>query len=250
MVVPGTRDLLTGLLKLRAGRADPKNMFVSHRFALTALAAVAVLAGGCGGGAGAGSPATQPAPKLSATEVAQDQALKMVLSDGDLPGYSLNSTGAETLKDQLPPKRTPGYAGIVRAVKASWLASEHSVVVSADGHVQLFSDANLFRSEAAMRRMWKLDRTPIPGVHVKYYRPPAGSPAGARLLYSNDGTRAGFELAWPQGRVIGLTLLFAHPTDKFTSLGIRRISSLLSAAAKAQARRIGSVEAGGSDFAT
>jgi hypothetical protein len=225
-------------------------MSVSPRFALTALAAVAMLAGGCGGGTGSGSPATQPAPKLSATDLAQDQVAKMVLSGGDLPGYSLHSTGAETFKDQLPPKRTPGYARIVRAVKASWLASEHSDMISADGRVQLLSDANLFRSEGAMRQMWKLDRTPIPGVHVKHYRPPAGSPAGARLLYSNDGTHAGFVLSWPQGRVIGLTLLFAHPTDTFTSVGVRRISSLLSAAARAQARRIADVEAGGSDFAT
>ena len=113
-------------------------------------------------------------------------------------------------------------------MKASWLASEHSDMVSADGRVQLLSDANLFRSEGAMRQVWKLDRTPIPGVRVKHYPPPAGSPAGARLLYSNDGTHAGFVLSWPQGRVIGLTLLFAHPTDTFTSVGIRRISSLLS----------------------
>lgn len=167
----------------------------------------------------------------------------MVLTDGDLPGYSLNSTGSETLKDQLPPRRTPGYARIVRAVKASWLASEHSVVVSSDGRTQLFSDANLFRSESAMRQMWKLDATRIPGIRVKLYRPPAGSPAGSRLLYSNDGTHAGFELQWPQGRVIGLTLLFARPTDKFTPVGIRRISSLLSTAAAAQARRIANVEA-------
>jgi hypothetical protein len=167
----------------------------------------------------------------------------MVLTDGDLPGYSLHSTGSETLKDQLPPRRTPGYARIVRAVKASWLASEHSVVVSSDGRIQLFSDANLFRSESAMRQMWKLDATRIPGIRVKLYRPPAGSPAGSRLLYSNDGTHAGFELQWPQGRVIGLTLLFARPTDKFTPVGIRRISSLLSTAAAAQARRIANVEA-------
>ncbi len=220
-------------------------MSVSRRLALTALAAVAVLAGGCGG-AGSTSPVTQPAPKLSATEIAQDQVVKMVLGAGDLPGYSLNSTGAETFKDQLPPKRTPGYGRIVRVVKASWLASEHSVVVSADGRVELFSDANLFRSGAAMRQVWRLFRIRPAGTRVKHYRPPAGSPAGARLVYSNDGTHAGFELSWPQGRVIGLTLLFAHPTDKFTPLGIRRISALLSAAAKAQARRIASVEAGGS----
>lgn len=173
----------------------------------------------------------------------------MVLGDGDLSGYSLHSTGRETLKDQLPPKRTRGYAGIVRAVKASWLASEHSDMISTDGRVQLFSDANLFRSEAAMRRIWKLESIRTPGVHVKTYRRPIGSPAGSRLIYSNDGTHAGFELLWPQGRVIGVTLLFAHPTDRFTAAGVRTIATLLSTAATVQAQRIANAEADSSSSA-
>jgi hypothetical protein len=111
--------------------------------------------------------------------------------------------------------------------------------------VLLLSDANLFRSESAMRQVWGLERTPVPGIHTKSYRPSPGAPAGSRLVYTDDGKKAGFELTWPQGRVIGLTLIFAHPGEKFTPLNIRRISSFLAAAAKAQARRIANVEAGG-----
>lgn len=211
---------------------------------LVVLVFVAAVAAGCG--SSSSTPPSQPAPKVSAALLAQDQVIKMVLADGDLSGFSVHSTGGETLKDQLPPKRTPGYAAIVRTVKASWVASEHSDMISSDGQVQLLSDANLFRSAAATRRIWKLERIRIPGVRVKEYRPPAGSPVGSRLVYSNDGSHAGFELSWPQGRVIGVTLLFARPTDRFTPLGIRRISTLLSTAATAQARRIADTEAGSS----
>ena len=226
-------------------RADACGVTVSPLRLLISLAALAVFAAGCG--SSSSTPPSQPAPKVSAGQLAQDQVIKMVLADGDLSGFSVHSTGVETLKDQLPPRRTPGYAAIVRTVKASWLASEHSDMISADGQVQLLSDANLFRSEAAMRRIWHLERIRVPGVRVKEYRPPAGSPAGSRLVYSNDGSHAGFQFSWPQGRVIGVTLLFARPTDRFTPLGIRRISTLLATAATAQARRIATAEGGSSD---
>jgi hypothetical protein len=210
----------------------------------TALAALVALAAGCG--TGSTSPATQPGPKVTATQMAQDEVSEMVLADGDLPGYSLNSTGSETLQDQLPPRRTPGYKKIARTVKASWLASEHSIVVGADGHIAFISTANLFRSESAMRRVWKMERVKVPGIRTTRYRTPAGSPPGSRLVSSNDGSRVEFRLTWPQGRVIGAALLFGRPSDRPTPLGMSRISSFLATAATAQARRIGDVEADGS----
>ena len=219
-------------------------MPVSPLRALTALAAVAALAAGCG--SGSSTPTTQPGPKISATQMAQDEVSQMVLADGDLPGYSLNSTGSDTLQDQLPPRRTPGYKKIVRAMKASWLASEHSIVVGADGRVAFISTANLFRSEAAMREVWKIYGTRVPGLHMKRYRVSAGSPPGSRLIYTNDGAHTEFQLMWPQGRVIGAALIFGRPTDKFGALAISRISSFLATAASAQARRIGDIEADGS----
>jgi len=236
-------DRRTRRLKCAGLDADGEDVTASPTRALTALAALAALAAGCG--SSSTTPASQPAPKVSATQLAQDEVTKMVLGTGDLPGYSLNSTGGEKLQDQLPPKRTPGYAAMVRTVKSNWLASEHSVVVSQDGRVLLFSDANLFRSESAMREVWKLERKPIPGIHTKDYRPSPGAPAGSRLVWTDDGKKAGFELTWPQGQVIGLTLIFGHPGEKFTPLNIRRISSFLSAAAKAQARLIANAEAAG-----
>jgi hypothetical protein len=231
-------------LKPAGADADAGAMPASLLPALAAIAAVAALAAGCG--SGSSSPATQPGPKVSARQMAQDEVSEMVLADGDLPGYSLNSTGSETLQDQLPPRRTPGYKGIVRAFKASWLASEHSIVVGADGRVAFISSANLFRSESAMRRVWKIEGRKIPGIRRKVYPAPAGSPPGTRLVYSNDGTHAAFQLTWPQGRVIGVTFIGARPTDRFGKLAISRISSFLATAASAQARRIGDVEADGS----
>lgn len=219
-------------------------MAVSPRRFTCSLALVAAFAAGCG--AGSSSPGTQPGPKVTPTQMAQDEVSQMVLADGDLPGYSLNSTGSETLQDQLPPRRTPGYTKIMRTVKASWLASEHSIVVGADGNVAFISSANLFRSESAMRRVWKVEATKIPGIRRKRYPAPAGSPPGSRLVYSNDGTQASFRMTWPQGRVIGVTFVGARPGDRFGKLAISRISSFLATAAAAQARRIGDVEADGS----
>jgi hypothetical protein len=46
--------------------------------------------------------------------------------------------------------------------------------------------------------------------------------------------------------VIGFTILFAHTTDKFTPLAVRRIGTFLAAAASAESRRIQNVESGGS----
>jgi hypothetical protein len=81
--------------------------------------------------------------------------------------YSLRSDGAETLQDQLPSKGTRHYAVLRRLVGMSWIASEHSDVISADGRVQLLSDANLFKSAPAAQRIWKLEQTPPAGTHVR-----------------------------------------------------------------------------------
>jgi hypothetical protein len=209
---------------------------------LAAAAALSLLCAGCGSGS-TGS-ASQPAPHLSAVALARDQVTNMVLTDGDLPGFSLHSTGAETLADQLPPKRTPRYGLMKRAVSASWLASEHSDVISADGRVQLISDANLFRSAGAAHHVWRLEQTPIPGTVFRRLRVPAGAPSGALFAYEREGTHAGFEIGWQQGRVIAYTILFAHPTDRFTAVGMRRIGTLLANAATAESRRIDGDAAG------
>jgi hypothetical protein len=233
------------VLKCAALDADSRGVPVSPLRSLAVLAALAALAAGCGTGSSS-TPTAQPGPKVTATQRAQDEVSAMVLADGDLPGYSLNSTGSETLQDQLPPRRTPGYKRIVRTVKADWLASEHSIVVGADGHIAFISTANLFRSESAMRQVWKLGRVKVPGIKTKRYRTPAGAPPGSRLVYTNDGSQVIFRLTWPQGRAIGAALIYGRPSDKITPLGISRISDFLATAATAQARRIGDVEADGS----
>jgi hypothetical protein len=232
-------------LKAVALDADARDVTVPPLRALTLLAALTALSAGCGTGSSS-APETQPGPKVSATQMAQDEVSQMVLADGDLPGYSLNSSASETLQDQLPPRTTPGYKRIAKTVKAGWLASEHSIVVGADGHVAFISGANLFRSAAAMRQVWKLEGIKVPGIRTKRYPTPAGSPPGARLVYTNDGTHANFQLKWPQGRVIGVTYLGARANDRFGKLAVSRISSFLAMAASAQARRIGDVEADGS----
>jgi len=112
-------------------------------------------------GSGTNSTATQPAaPKLSPVKVARDQVTNMVLNTGDLPGFTLQSDGPETLKDQLPPKGMPHFAATTGTVRANWLASEHSIVISADGRVPLISDANLFKSVPAAMRIWQLEQLP------------------------------------------------------------------------------------------
>jgi hypothetical protein len=203
---------------------------------LAAAAVLTTLAAGCG--SGSNGSATQPPPHLSAVTAARDQVTDMVLTDGDLPGFSLRSTGPETLQDQLPPKRTPRYALMKRVVSASWLASEHSDVISSDGKVQLVSDANLFRSAAAAQQVWKLEQTPLPGTVFRRLRVPAGAPHGALFVYEREGPHAAFEIGWPQGRVIAYTILFAQATDRFSAAGMSRIATLLRNAATAESRRI------------
>jgi hypothetical protein len=223
-------------LKLGPGRADGPVMVTRVPGLVAAAVVLTALVAACG--SGSTSSASQPPPHLSAVAVARDQVTNMVLTDGDLPGFSLHSTGAEKLKEQLPPKRARHYALMKRVVSANWLASEHSDVVSTDGKVQLISDANVFKSAAAVRQVWTLEQLPIPGTVFRKLRVPAGAPTGALFVYVREGPHAAFEIGWPQGRVIGYTILFAHPTDKFTAVGIKRIATLLANASTAQAQRI------------
>lgn len=168
----------------------------------------------------------------------------MVLTTGDLMGYTMRSDNPETLGQQLPPRRTPRYGEIARMVRANWLASEHSIVISPDGKVQLLSDANIFRSAVAARRIWTLEGVRPPGTRERHYPAPAEAPNGARLDYVNDGHYAGFELSWPQGRVIGFTAVYARPADRFSRAASARIGAFLATAAQAQAQRIDHVLSG------
>jgi hypothetical protein len=168
----------------------------------------------------------------------------MVLADGDLPGYRLQSTGGETIKDQLPPAKLPQAALARKLVRANWIASEHSVLSATTGRVLIFSDANLFRSAAAAHRIWDIELHKVPGTITRFLDVPAGSPRGAVFAYERQGTHAGFQFGWRQGPVIGFTILFVPPRATFSPLGQRRIGALLAKAARAQAQRIAVVESG------
>jgi len=196
-------------------------------------------------GSGSGSPTTPQPSRLDAAQKAQDKVLAMVLNDGDIPGFTLQSDGGEKLKDQLPKKGTPHYAVAKRLVMANWLASEHSIVIrSADGKAAIVSDANLFKSTQTAARIWKLENYADPGVRLRRLPTPAGAPAGARYAYETNGKQAGFELLWRRGPVIAYVFLGAHPGETFTPLALRRVRAFIARAARAQDRRIASVQAG------
>jgi hypothetical protein len=207
------------------------------------MVGIAVLAPACGSAASSAHDAP-PVPQVSQVAVARNQAAQMVLTTGDLMGYTMRSDSPETLSEQLPSRRTPHYGQIERMVRANWLASEHSIVISPNGKVQLFSDANIFRSAVAARRIWKLEGVRVPGTRERRYPAPAEAPNGARLDYMNDGHHAGFELSWPQGRVIGFTIVYARPADRFSRTAAARVGAFLATAAQAQAQRIDHVLSG------
>ena len=167
----------------------------------------------------------------------------MVLKDGDLPGFHLQDTKLETLKEQMPPKGARGYAQAKRLVAANWIASAHSVVVRDDGSVPLFTDANLFRTAAAATSIWKLETaTAPPGYAVRSY-PAHGAPPGARLRWITSDKRAAFQLDWRQGRVIGIVILFGHPHEKLTRVGIQRVTAFMARAATKQSSKITNLSA-------
>jgi hypothetical protein len=212
---------------------------------MTAVLGVAlpVLLTACG--SSSGSPTTEQPVRISVAQKAQDEVTAMVLNDGDIPGFALQSDGAEKLKDQLPKRGTAHYAVAKQLVTANWLASEHSVVIrSADGRAPVISDANLFKSAGAAARIWTLEQSPTPGVQMRKLHTPAGSPSGALYTYENDGKLAGFTLGWKHGPVIAYVFLGAHPGEKFSPLVLRRVAAFLARAARAQDHRIASVQSG------
>jgi hypothetical protein len=207
----------------------------------------ALIGAGCGSSSGSSTQRSQtphlsqkssPTLRRSRKRLAQATVTAMVLHDGDLPGFRLQSMGGETLKDQLPPPRSPHRALAERLVQRNWIASEHSAVVSEDGRVALFSDANLFKTATAAKRIWRLELAPQPGVQQRVFKTPAGAPAGARLAYLRKGRRAFIQIGWRQGRVIGIALIGAKPHQKFSRIGVRRVTAFMARAASAEAKRI------------
>ena len=214
------------------------------RLAIAAFGvSLTILLAACG--SSTGSPSTPQPSRVDAAQRAQDKVIAMVLNTGDMPGFTLQSDGAEKLKDQLPKKGTPHYAVANRLVTANWLASEHSIVIrSADGNAAIVSDANLFRSTEAAARIWQLENYADPGVRIRRLATPAGAPAGARYAYETDGRRAGFQLVWRRGPVIAYVFIGAHPGETFSRVGLTRIAGFISTAARAQDHRIAGVQAG------
>jgi hypothetical protein len=210
-----------------------------------AVVGVALVILGAACGSGSGSPTTAQPSRVSAVQKAQDKVLAMVLNTGDIPGFSLQSDGAEKLADQLPKEGTPHYAVAKRLVTANWLASEHSIVIRrADGRAAIVSDANLFKSEAAAARIWQLENYAGPGIRIRRLPMPAGAPTGARYAYETNGRRAGFQLIWRRGSVIAYVFIGAHPGETFSRVGLTRIAGFISTAARAQDHRIAGVQAG------
>jgi hypothetical protein len=212
----------------------------SRRLPLFALGLLTLAVSACGSSA---SPASS-GPHASPAAIGQDRVTQMVLEDGDLPGYRLQSTGGETLKDQLPPPKLPQAALARRLVRANWIASEHSVLVATDHRTIVFSDANLFRAAPAARRIWALELAKVPGTVTRFLKVPAAAPAGARFAYQRQGSHAGFQVGWRQGPVIGIAIIFVSPKAHISRPAERRIAALLGTAAHLQAQRIAAVESG------
>ena len=191
------------------------------RLPLCTLGLVALFASACGS-SGSSSPSVGE-PHLSPAAIGRDRVTQMVLTDADLPGFRLQSTGAETLEQQLPPQGLAQVGLARRLVRANWIASEHSILIAGDGHTIVYSDANLFRQPAAAQRIWTLELHKIPGIVTRFLKVPAGAPAGARFAYQRQGAHAGFQIGWRQGSVIGIAIMFVSPSAHFSGLAQRRI---------------------------
>jgi hypothetical protein len=221
------------------------------RLTVALLAAATLAASACGsvaksgGSAPASTRAHTPALHLTGLQIAQRHVAGMVLAAGSLPGYTLHSKGAETLKEQLPPKGAEHAAETTRLVTATWLASAHSFILAPDGKLYVFSDANLFRSSAAAVRVNQLEQRLSPRRHVRLLPAPGGAPAGAHLAFVRNAKVSAFTLAWTQGPVIAYVRIYGRAHETFTRVGERRIAAFLTIAANAQAARIAHVEAAG-----
>jgi hypothetical protein len=219
------------------------------------LAAVAFLAA-CGSASStsrstpaARSSHIQRAATKNAT--AKRQVLRMILTTGDLGAFKLQSRGGETLKEQMPLKAQRGYALLTRLVKANWLASEHSVVVSGGAHIQ--SNVNLFKSSAAAGAIWDLNRHP--GRHLQavpqWFPMPVGAPPGADFtLWRNRRARvAVFQLGWQDGATMDFERAYITFPAKFTAAQVKEVGRSLALAARAQSARIHRVVTAGSTSA-
>ena len=216
---------------------------------LTLGAALIMLAAACGSAAthphAHAQRHTQSPPQLTAAQTAQNHANEMVLNAGSLPGYTLRSHTSEKLQDQLPPKRQHGNTVVRRLVRATWLASEHSFIASPDGKLLVFSNANLFTSSAAAARIFGLEVTPARDPRFKFFRRPAGAPAGSRLVFARGAKLSVFQLGWSQGPVMAFIRIYGHPKERFTPVEEHRIGAFLATAGNAMAHRIARIETRG-----
>lgn len=216
----------------RRGRVATAPDARPRRLCVTAVLVVLVLASACG--SSVSSSGSAPAFRTG-----QQRVDRMVLVDGDLPGYHLESTGAEVLADQMPPPRMPRAALLRRLVAANWVASDHSTLVgSAKADPAIFSDANLFKSAAVMHRIWMLEGARVPGIHRDDLAAPPGAPAGADYTYSTNGKRASYQLSWQEGSVLGLVIVEVPPRAHLSAGTLARIAATLGRAAKVESIRI------------
>jgi hypothetical protein len=199
-----------------------------------ALVVLGLLACGCATSGGAGSTAQHtPSPD------AQRRVARMVLGNGELPGYIVQTGGPERLNAQLVPHAMPRAALADRLIRASWLASEHSLLVTPGGaRPAVFSDANLFRSTAVAGRVWSLEQAPVPGIAVHSLPVPAGAPPGASYGELRKGTRSEFEIAWRQGPVIALDVIAVASSPAPPPSVVAGIGAILGRAAQVQQGRI------------
>jgi hypothetical protein len=195
---------------------------------------MAAIASACASSGSAGTThARTPSP------AAQRRVARMVLGNGELPGYIVEADGAERLAEQLAPKRMPQAALADRLIRASWLASEHSLLVTPGGaRPTVFSDANLFRDAAAARRIWTLEGAPVPGLAIHRLAQPAGAPPGARYGQLRKGTRSEFEIAWVEGPVIAIDVIAVASSPAPPPRFVAQIGAILGRAARVQEGRI------------
>jgi hypothetical protein len=197
------------------------------------MALLVALATACGSSGSAGSSSGH------AAVTGQERVDRMVLTDGDLPGYHVQSVGAESLADQLPPPRAPQRALVRRLVTANWVASEHSTLVSSKkSDPAVFSDANLFKNSAALHRIWVLEGARVHGIQRYDLAPPAGSPSGALYGYFAGAAGASYQLSWPEGPAFGIVLVQVSPHARLSARTRAKIATTLGQAAKAESVRI------------
>lgn len=163
----------------------------------------------------------------------------MVLGNGSLAGYVVESDGAERLKAQLAPRGMAHAALANRLIRAGWLASAHALLQSPGGAAPtIFSDANLFRGAPVAGRIWTLESGSVPGVTVRPLPLPPRAPPGAEYEELQKGANLEFEIAWRQGPVIGLDIVGVAASPAPPARVRAAIADTLGRAAHAQQARI------------